>query len=60
MVLDPSGVSIHLIEVSGKGMIGKLEVEVTAHAFDERIQKQMKYAYIYPKGFNGSYSRYGR
>ena len=39
-VLDPSEISIRLIEVFGKGMIGKLEAEVTAHAFDERVQKQ--------------------
>lgn len=40
IVLDPSEISVRLIEVFGNGMIGKLEVEITAHAFDERVEKQ--------------------
>lgn len=38
--LDPSEVSVRLVRSEGQGMIGKLEVEITAHAFGERIDKQ--------------------
>lgn len=38
--LDPSEVSVRLIQSKGSGMIADLEVEITAHAFQERIDKQ--------------------
>ena len=38
--LTPEEVSIRLIKVTDAGMIAELEVEVTVHAFDERVQKQ--------------------
>lgn len=38
--LTPEEVSIRLIKTTDAGMIADLEVEVTVHAFDERIKKQ--------------------
>ena len=40
IVLTPEEISIRLINVTNTDMISELEVEVTAHAFDERIQRQ--------------------
>jgi hypothetical protein len=38
--LDASEVSVRFIDVTGDGLIGELEVEITAHAFKERIKNQ--------------------
>ena len=38
--LTTEEVSIRLINVRGDGMIGDVEIEVTAHAFKERVEKQ--------------------
>jgi hypothetical protein len=38
--LIPEEVSIRLVKATNAGMIAELEVEVTVHAFDERVQKQ--------------------
>lgn len=38
--LDPSEVSVRLVRSEGEGMIAKLEVEITAHAFKERVERQ--------------------
>lgn len=38
--LTPEEVSIRLIKATDGGMIADLEVEVTVHAFDERVKKQ--------------------
>jgi hypothetical protein len=38
--LTPAEISIRLIKDSGHGMLAALEIEVTAHAFDERVTKQ--------------------
>lgn len=40
IALSPSEVSVRLIRSEGTGMIAKLEVQITAHAFDERVNKQ--------------------
>lgn len=40
--LDASEVSIRFIDVTGDGLIAELEVEITAHAFNERIENQDK------------------
>lgn len=40
ITLGPDEVSVRLITTTGTGMIAPIEVEVTAHAFDERIDKQ--------------------
>lgn len=38
--LTPEEVSVRLIEVRGDGMIGDVEVEITAHHFKERVEQQ--------------------
>lgn len=38
--LTPEEISIRFIEVSGGKMIGDVELEITAHAFGERVSKQ--------------------
>ncbi len=38
--LDPKEVSVRPIKVEGSGMIGDIEVEVKAHAFQERVENQ--------------------
>lgn len=38
--LTPEEVSVRLINTVNIGMIADLEVEVTVHAFDERVKKQ--------------------
>lgn len=38
--LTPEEVSVRLIETTDGGMIAQLEVEVTVHAFEERVEKQ--------------------
>ena len=40
MTLTPEAVSVRFIEATGTGMIAPLEIEITAHAFTERIAKQ--------------------
>jgi hypothetical protein len=40
ITLDSNEVSVRLIKVSGSGMLADIELEITAHAFDERIKKQ--------------------
>lgn len=40
ITLTPEEVSVRLISVAGEGMIAPVELEITAHAFDERIEKQ--------------------
>jgi hypothetical protein len=39
-ILKPEEVSTRLITTTGTGMIAPIEIEVTAHAFQERIDKQ--------------------
>jgi hypothetical protein len=38
--LSSSEISIRFIDSKGSGMLGDVEVEMTAHAFDERVKKQ--------------------
>lgn len=38
--LTPKEISIRLIQVSGGDMIGDVELEITAHAFPERVKRQ--------------------
>ena len=38
--LKPEEISIRLIDVDGDGMLGAVELEVTAHAYKERVEKQ--------------------
>jgi len=38
--LTKGEISVRLIPVVGKGMIGDVELEITAHAFPERVKKQ--------------------
>lgn len=38
--LKPEEISVRLVGVDGEGMIGKVEIEITAHAFKERIENQ--------------------
>lgn len=40
ITLSPDEVSIRLIKTANAGMIAELEVEVTVHAFDERVERQ--------------------
>lgn len=38
--LGTDEVSIRLIKTAGSGMVAEIEIEITAHAFKERISKQ--------------------
>lgn len=38
--LSPEEVSIRVIYIEGGSMIGKVEIEIKAHAFKERVEKQ--------------------
>ncbi len=38
--LTPAEISIRFIFTQGEGMIGNVELEITAHAFPERVKKQ--------------------
>lgn len=38
--LDSDEVSIRLIKTAGSGMLAPVELEITAHAFPERVQRQ--------------------
>jgi len=38
--LTPEEISIRLIRINGGEMIGDVELEITAHAFPERVKKQ--------------------
>jgi hypothetical protein len=38
--LGPHEVSVRLIESNGNGMLSEVEIEVTAHAFGDRVKKQ--------------------
>ena len=40
--LKPNEVSVRLIPSEGRAMIGDVEIDVTAHAFAERVSKQDK------------------
>lgn len=40
ITLKSDEVSVRLIKVEGKGMIGEVEAEVKAFAFDERVKNQ--------------------
>ncbi|MDO8650078.1 MAG: hypothetical protein Q7K33_02090 [Candidatus Berkelbacteria bacterium] len=40
IALKSDEVSVRLVKVEGSGMIGEVEVEVSAFAFEERIKKQ--------------------
>ncbi len=40
--LTPEEITIRFIDVNGGEMIGDVELEITAHAFQERIDKQDK------------------
>lgn len=39
ITLKSDEVSVRLVKVEGNGMIGEVEAEVSAFAFDERIKK---------------------
>ena len=38
--LKPEEISIRLINAGGDGMISPIEIEITAHAYKERVEKQ--------------------
>ena len=38
--LTPREISVRFTRVAGDGMIGSIEIEIHAHAFEERIKKQ--------------------
>lgn len=38
--LKPEEISLRLINISGDGMIGNIEIEITAYSFKERVQKR--------------------
>jgi len=38
--LTPKEVSVRLVHVHGDGMLGSIEIEITAHAFAERVKQQ--------------------
>jgi len=38
--LDANEISVRLVGVAGTGMLADVELEITAHAFDERVKKQ--------------------
>jgi len=38
--LTTKEISVRFIQVSGGEMIGRVELEITAHSFSERVQKQ--------------------
>ena len=38
--LTPEEISIRLIRINGGEMIGDVELEITAHAFSERVKRQ--------------------
>jgi ribosomal protein L31E len=38
--LQPHEVSARLLKTEGDGMLAELELEVTAHAFDDRVKRQ--------------------
>lgn len=40
--LKEDEISVRLINVDGTGMIGRIEIEITAFAFPERVKKQDK------------------
>lgn len=40
--LTPEEISIRMIQISGGEMIGDVELEITAHAFQERVERQDK------------------
>jgi len=40
IALKPEEVSVRIISVQGAGMIAPVEIEVTAHAFEDRIKRQ--------------------
>lgn len=42
ITLTPNEVTVRFINVNGEGMIGEMEIEITAHAFAERVKKQDK------------------
>ena len=38
--LSPKEISIRILNIEGDNMIGKVELEIKAHAFKERVEKQ--------------------
>lgn len=38
--ITPAEVSVRLIHADGDGMLGSIEIEITAHAFEERVKRQ--------------------
>ena len=40
IALRPDEISVRLLQATGDGMLAEIEVEVTAHAFRERIERQ--------------------
>ena len=38
--LTTKEVSVRLVYVQGDGMLGSVEIEITAHAFEERVKRQ--------------------
>lgn len=40
--LSPEEISIRFIKINGGEMIGNIELEITTHAFSERVKKQDK------------------
>jgi hypothetical protein len=40
IALSPTEVSVRLLEATGDGMLGAVEVDIFAHAFSERVERQ--------------------
>lgn len=40
ITLTPEEISVRFIQTEGKGMIASLEIEITAHEFEERVKEQ--------------------
>ena len=40
IILTPEEISVRFIHTEGKGMIASLEIEITAHEFEERVKDQ--------------------
>src|SRR5581483_1490594 len=38
--LQPDEISVRLIKIRGTGMLAELELEITAHAFNDRLKRQ--------------------
>jgi len=40
IVLTAEEISVRFLQVEGKGMIGSVEIEITAHEFEKRVKEQ--------------------